>query len=356
MTHRRPRAAAIVLAVLLPLALAGCTVIDGSSGDATPYASPARVIPLEPDATAVDPTDPLPAPTPSTSSPTPSDASTLPPAVTLATGPTAAFVTPTGDITCVMTRGSGPSATVRCDVRDATYDAPGRPSDCHGDWGPTVELGESAGFVCVFDSINGLAAFPQRRPPSWMLGPYDAVVTADGTQQAVLGDGHSLAMGTVRCTSEGSGVRCLDTATGAAVVLSRSAATFTQATRSAPGSNAARLPGGFVGSRVGIGGTMDVLADGEISVRYRTEWCDNARPPCDEVYSDIIAPGASIVLQATRGSGGTTPPRLEAVVVTSNEQDFPPGTQVELALDTATGTVSTPFGPYCPASGKECQG
>lgn len=103
-----------------------------------------------------------------------------------------AFVSPTKNIGCIMEKRS-----VRCDIRDHSWQSPPKPKWCDVDYGGGVAVDRSgkAAFVCAGDTV--LEAGP------------------------VLPYGDSASKGRFRCTSSEVGVRCLNTRNGHGFLLSK---------------------------------------------------------------------------------------------------------------------------------------
>ncbi|AMD55631.1 hypothetical protein ATO49_22465 [Mycolicibacterium fortuitum subsp. fortuitum DSM 46621 = ATCC 6841 = JCM 6387] len=57
------------------------------------------------------------------------------PATAYACPPPPKFVTPSGNIWCLVPNGFDGSNGVVCEIRDHTYSPPAKPADCHLDWG-----------------------------------------------------------------------------------------------------------------------------------------------------------------------------------------------------------------------------
>lgn len=102
------------------------------------------------------------------------------------------FVSPTRNIGCVMD-----SVAVRCDIRDHSWPTPPKPKSCELDYGGGLVVGRKgkAQFVCAGDTA--LEAGP------------------------VLAYGSSQRFGRFRCSSEESGMRCVNTRNGHGFVLSK---------------------------------------------------------------------------------------------------------------------------------------
>lgn len=93
----------------------------------------------------------------------------------------AAFRSPTGNIGCIVLRD-----VARCDIAKRDWRAPQRPAGCDLAWGDAISIspgGRRGAFVCHGD-------------------------TARDPHARTLAYGHSVAAGTLRCTSRTDGVRC----------------------------------------------------------------------------------------------------------------------------------------------------
>jgi hypothetical protein len=104
------------------------------------------------------------------------------------------FVSPTGNVACMMD-----ASWARCDIVDRDWSPPPRPADCESDYrqGLSVAPGGPAQFVCAGDTVFG---------PDEVL-PYGESITADR----------------VRCENAESGITCLDTESGHGFSISREA-------------------------------------------------------------------------------------------------------------------------------------
>jgi hypothetical protein len=103
------------------------------------------------------------------------------------------FRTPTGNIGCQVA-----ASYARCDIREHTWKAPPKPTDCDLDWGNGVSVSGSGpgGVVCAGD-------------------------TALDPSAPVLQYGKSSTVGSIECVSRESGVTCRKDATGHGFSLSR---------------------------------------------------------------------------------------------------------------------------------------
>jgi hypothetical protein len=106
------------------------------------------------------------------------------------------FQTPSGNIFCMIA--TGEAAEVRCDMLALMRSFRERPAECDLDWGDSFAVGAEASqgtMVCHGDTVQ----------------------TPDAP---VLDYGHSLELGGFRCTSETSGLTCVN-AGGHGFTLSR---------------------------------------------------------------------------------------------------------------------------------------
>lgn len=186
------------------------------------------------------------APTPSTSqspstsrSPTTSPASATPSAgadkgrtVTVAASRDgAAFVSPSGNISCEIMGVADPRGTAqaRCDVAQHTYPPPHRPASCPLDYGSSFELDQHASILCAGDTVAYEAAVPGDGSvdvTTWFDPARDPVVRRPGGQGqrvrlAALRYGDTIAYRNLTCTSAQTGVTCRNTRTGAAFTVAR---------------------------------------------------------------------------------------------------------------------------------------
>lgn len=102
------------------------------------------------------------------------------------------FVSPSGNIGCIMSQES-----VRCDIRDHSWQSPPKPKSCDVDYGGGVAVDKSgkAQFVCAGDTT--LDAGPAL--------PYGSAITK----------------GRFRCLSEESGMRCVNRRNGHGFFLAK---------------------------------------------------------------------------------------------------------------------------------------
>lgn len=195
----RRRHATVLLAVVLltvTLAAAGCGVLNGSAGG-PPTSAPTGAAP--PATTAGSPppslTVNIPGGTPSvpaSSAPSAPPASSRPPSqpgtgqLPNVVGALESFVSPSGNIACLII----PGESVRCDINERSYTPTPRPSNCPLAWGPALQVGTgAANFACVGDTVLGLTTTVLRYGTSSVVGDYG-------------------------CTSQQTGMRCVNLATG----------------------------------------------------------------------------------------------------------------------------------------------
>lgn len=265
-------------------------------------------------------------------------------------GDAAAFVSPTGNITCLMeSAAENADASVRCDVGRFTFSPPPRPVDCEWDWGQSLELGSSASFGCISDSIGGSASVEKQNSTAWFLPPYDSLVSDSGADSVALGYGRALMLGPLRCSSKSSGVSCRNEDSGAAFTVNRSAYSLASSESLPKPTAEANIAGALQGEWDGHGRHLIVQRDGTIGARYRTyEDCEeDATPPCDSVIGGGIALGGSVVLQlqsvtpkAEGGASGTG-----AVISSSDPSEFPVGSMQTFEL--SDGIIEWAGGTYC---------
>lgn len=101
------------------------------------------------------------------------------------------FATQSGNISCIIDN-EWPKPSVRCDLKEATFTPPPRPSaDCHGLWGRsvTMTIGENPAFHCISDWAGDENLF-------------------------VLKDGDDTKVGLFQCSSRADGITCVDATTG----------------------------------------------------------------------------------------------------------------------------------------------
>jgi hypothetical protein len=113
-------------------------------------------------------------------------------------GKTTFFVSPSGNIACVMA-----PDTIRCDITESDWPRPPRPADCDFSYGhvvgisPWVNPNGPAQFLCAGDSAHG--------------------------SDEPLAYGDSVAAGQMRCDSAESGITCRNTGNGHGFSISRAA-------------------------------------------------------------------------------------------------------------------------------------
>ena len=127
----------------------------------------------------------------------------------------AAFVTPTGQIVCMLGADG-----VRCDyfAEDKTWEAP-HPGNCDLDWGSSLSLDRTAGTSCVGDSIVAKAALDSGLD-SWRKAG-DPTVSWDGMTLVALPYDATIIVGTFRCDSATDGVTCVNESTGHGFFMGR---------------------------------------------------------------------------------------------------------------------------------------
>jgi hypothetical protein len=176
-----------VHAIIACFALAVTTVACSSStpADETPSATSTPTSTAAPGTAAPPSTVTVTAPSPATVTITPPDSR---PGVNIKpiNGP---FQSPSGNIRCTMFDSDGRN-TVRCQVVEHGWKAPPRSPDCQLNWGDRVELTE--------DSAALFSCYGQNLPDP----------------QATLDYGKVAVFGSISCTSETTGILCLDNDTG----------------------------------------------------------------------------------------------------------------------------------------------
>lgn len=96
------------------------------------------------------------------------------------------FLSPDGNIACNIDMNVG----ARCDIIDASWQAPPAPADCQDSYGHMIAIGldKPAEFICAGDTVFG--------------------------SEELLPDDESIASGAFRCDSVDSGITCRNTETG----------------------------------------------------------------------------------------------------------------------------------------------
>lgn len=112
----------------------------------------------------------------------------------------ARFVTPSGNIWCLLANAGDTADGVVCEIREHTYTPPAKPADCHLDWGDRISLKPGGAPVvhCHGDTIfeTGMPTLPY---------------------------GQARWTGPIKCEAQPSDVTCTDTDTGHFFRLSRDA-------------------------------------------------------------------------------------------------------------------------------------
>lgn len=159
--HRTPRSLMLTLAVT-GLVVAGC----GSASqiaEVAPVATTPKPTPPSPSRTAQLPLDDVATDLPEVGDPMP------------------AFRSPSGNIVCRLDE-----AGARCDISDYAFTPPDRPAGCDDGWGGTLVVNDAGGyFACDAPSLAG--------------------------NSPELAYGRSTVIGDYGCTSQRTGVTCLNT-------------------------------------------------------------------------------------------------------------------------------------------------
>ncbi|WP_370619422.1 DUF6636 domain-containing protein [Mumia qirimensis] len=169
--HRRHSRSTLAGVALIALTLAGCgSASDLASADAGSTDAPT---PTTPSRTATLPLDDVDTDLPKAGDEMP------------------AFRSPTGNIVCRLDTDGA-----RCQIKDYAYKPPQRPEGCEGGWGGALVLDEFGGyFACAVPAMSG--------------------------NSPELAYGRSTVIGAYGCTSQRTGVTCVDTDTGRGFTLSR---------------------------------------------------------------------------------------------------------------------------------------
>jgi hypothetical protein len=112
----------------------------------------------------------------------------------------AEFRLPSGNISCVLS-----AASVRCDIRKASFKPPAKPKNCVGDYGKSIVLNAAAAaakFTCVSDAVP---------------------------RGALLNYGDTVRVASLSCLAETFGVTCITKKSSALFSLSRASFTFATA-------------------------------------------------------------------------------------------------------------------------------
>lgn len=117
-----------------------------------------------------------------------------------------AFVTPSGNITCMFLQGS-----VRCDIVNRTYRTPRRPASCPLAYGNAFLLGKRASIGCVGDTVLGTAATGTAQT-RWLSARNGVVVPTAMGRAAGLRYGWRMSNRGITCASTTAGVTCTNAA------------------------------------------------------------------------------------------------------------------------------------------------
>jgi hypothetical protein len=111
----------------------------------------------------------------------------------------AQFKSPNGNINCLFTASTvtNTSGTVRCEIAVKLWQPPVKPASCDVDWGLGLTLDSRAAVLCAGDTV-GLVTGPIQLPY-----------------------GTSIRFTPFTCTSEPSGVDCVNTVTHAGFLIGR---------------------------------------------------------------------------------------------------------------------------------------
>jgi hypothetical protein len=166
MTHRVERLAAAVAGFAAVVALSGCGgPTDTQAASTTSVAGQTTAQPVQ------------------STSPAPADQEVV---------ESTSFLSPDGNIACNIDMNVG----ARCDIIDASWQAPAAPTDCQDSYGHMIAIGldKPAEFICAGDTVFG--------------------------SEELLPDGESIVAGAFRCESVDSGITCRNTETGHGFSLS----------------------------------------------------------------------------------------------------------------------------------------
>lgn len=136
----------------------------------------------------------------------------------------AAWVSPSGNISCVIDH-----SDVWCWAEQHTWRIPS--FDCDAEWGDSVVLWEDGvDYGCRGDPTC-ISAIPGQRDPCnigehrdglWWARPSDPVAYSQGMAgNKVLPYGNSIAIGNLRCDSRKTGMHCANESTGRGFMISR---------------------------------------------------------------------------------------------------------------------------------------
>lgn len=128
-----------------------------------------------------------------------------------ATDYAATFVSPSGNISCIMS-----TQGVRCDIEEAQW----RVEACDGyGSGRTVGVTHRSGYMCAGDYYETRVGHAETG--WWDNDPHGEPVYRNGVTLAGLRYGSSLTVGVYTCYSEATGVTCVNNETGAGFWIAR---------------------------------------------------------------------------------------------------------------------------------------
>jgi hypothetical protein len=108
------------------------------------------------------------------------------------------FVTPSGNIVCLVSKSFDGTNGAECEIRDHSFAAPAKPADCHLGWGDRISLKQgSAPVVHCHGDTNFVPGLP------------------------TLEYGQTRSAGPIGCDSESAAMTCTDASTGHYLRLSR---------------------------------------------------------------------------------------------------------------------------------------
>ena len=297
-----------------------------------PVSPPPALSPTTP-ATSTVPTVPkapqgqiTPSTTPTTPT-TPAAGGPVDPATLQIAPNTYAWLTPSGNIYCLLDGGS-----VFCQAKSHDFSYLG--THCGQTSADGVEI--KPGFLVEVDCFG------------------DAPQNPVGT----LGYGSTVTVSSLTCDSESSGMKCVDADHGDGFVVNKSSITLlphgdhplplsdgspNSSGSSSSSSTTAGTIAPFVGTWSGHGRMLTVSARGEVSITYRLyAWCGPTVPwPCDAKRGDSIVPGGTLSATVNKVAGLD----LYGTVTSSSTADYVRGSAFGLHL--TGGVITTSLGGFC---------
>ncbi len=311
--------------------------------------------PVTPMYIACGPVSPPPVLSPTTPAP-----STVPTEPTAPTGPTGPTTTPT-----TLGDGAGPSpeggpvdaATLRIAANTYAWLTPSGNIYCLLDGGSVFCQAKSHDFSYLGTHCGQTSADGVEIKPGFLV-EVDCFGDAPQNPVRTLGYGSTVTVGSLTCDSESTGMKCVDADHGDGFVVNKSSITLLPhgdhplpLSGGSPDSNSssslssttAGTLAPFVGTWSGHGRMLTVSARGQVSITYRLyTWCGPTVPwPCDAKQGDSVVPGGTLSATVDKVAGSD----LYTTVTSSSTADYVPGSAFGLHL--TGGVITTSLGGFC---------